>query len=122
MNKIPFKTRQEYLTFFSNELKKKPTNTNDLPVHSRAQTIEKDIFDKSTNKNSYLNLAAKYLRQLRSEETNEKTKTEQIPPKKPNVQRIVVSHSAMLTSGNTDNLSFGIKKAKEIDMKTLTGD
>ncbi|CAF0814371.1 unnamed protein product [Rotaria sp. Silwood1] len=125
LNKIPFKTRQEYLTFFLNELKNRPTNTNDLttpttPVYSRAQTIEKEIFDKSTNKNSYLNLAAKHLRQLRSGETNTKTKNEQISSKKPNVQRLVVSHSAMLTSGKTDNLSFGIKKHKEIDIKTLT--
>jgi hypothetical protein len=127
VNKIPFKTRQEYLTFFLNELKKRPIDTNDLtpitPVYSRAQTIEKEIFDKSTNKNSYLNLAAKYLRQLRSEDTNNnKTKTEQIsPPKKPNAQKLVVSHSAMLTGGKTDNLSFGIKKTKQIDIKTLTG-
>jgi len=125
VNKIPFKTRQEYLTFFLNELKKRPTNTNDLspttPVFSRAQTIEKEIFDKSTNKNSYLNLAAKYLRQLRSEETNKKPKNEEISPKKPTAQRLVVSHSAMLTRGNTDNLSFGIKKTKELDIKTLTG-
>jgi hypothetical protein len=125
VNKIPFKTRQEYLTFFLNELKKRSSNTNDLtpttPVFSRAQTIEKEIFDKSTNKNSYLNLAAKYLRQLRSEETTNQTKAEQISPKKSNAQRLVVSHSAMLTGGKIDNLSFGIKKHKEIDIKTLTG-
>ncbi len=122
MNKIPFKTRQEYLTFFLNELKKRPTNTNDLtPVGSRAQTIEKEIFDKSTSKNSYLNLAAKYLRQLRSEETKNPTKTQEISPKKTNVPRLVVSHSAMLTGGRTDNLSFGIKKKKDVDIKTLTG-
>jgi hypothetical protein len=130
MNKIPFKTRQEYLTFFVNELKKQSGNTNELTptttttsMQSRAQIIEKEIFDKSTNKNSYLNLAAKYLRQLRSEDTNNnKTKTEQIsPPKKPNAQKLVVSHSAMLTGGKTDNLSFGIKKTKQIDIKTLTG-
>ncbi|CAF1078240.1 unnamed protein product [Rotaria sordida] len=125
INKIPFKTRQEYLTFFLNELKSRPTNMNDLttpttPVFSRAQTIEKDIFDKSTNRNSYLNLAAKYLRQLRSEETNNKNKNEQIAPKKPNVQRLTVSHSAVLSAGKTDNLSFGIKKQKEADIKTLT--
>jgi hypothetical protein len=123
-NKIPFKTRQEYLTFFLNELKKRTTHTNELtnPVYSRAQTIEKEIFDKSTNKNSYLNLAAKYLRQLRSDESNNKTTTEQISPKKTNVSRLVVSHSAMLTSGTTaHNLSFGIKKKKDIDIKTLTG-
>jgi hypothetical protein len=125
VTKIPFKTRQEYLTFFLNELKKRATNTNDLtpttPIHSRAQTIEKEIFDKSTNKNSYLNFSAKYLRQLRSEETTTKTQNEQTTSKKPNVQRLVVSHSAMLTGGQTDNVSFGIKKQKEIDMKTLTG-
>ncbi|UJR36341.1 hypothetical protein I4U23_029068 [Adineta vaga] len=124
MNKIPFKTRQEYLTFFSNELKKRTTTSNvTTPTASmiaRAQTIEKDIFDKSTNKNSYLNLAAKYLRQLRSEDATNSNKTELTTPKKSNPQRLVVSHSAMLTSGNTDNLSFGIKKQKEIDMKTLT--
>ncbi|CAF4074874.1 unnamed protein product [Rotaria sp. Silwood2] len=125
INKIPFKTRQEYLTFFLNELKNRPINTNDLttpttPVFSRAQTIEKEIFDKSTNKNSYLNLAAKYLRQLRSEETTNKNKTEQISSKKSNVQRITVSHSAMLTGGRTDNVSFGIKKQKETDIKSLT--
>jgi hypothetical protein len=126
VNKIPFKTRQEYLTFFLNELKKQTTNTNELtpttPVYSRAQTMEKEIFDKSTNKNSYLNLAAKYLRQLRSDESNNKNPTEQISPKKTNAPRLVVSHSAMLASGTTDNLSFGIKKKKDIDIKTLTGD
>jgi hypothetical protein len=125
VHKIPFKTRQEYLTFFLNELKKRPTNPNDLtpttPIIARAQTIEKEIFDKSTNKNSYLNFAAKYLRQLRSEETTNKPKNEQISSKKPNVPRLIVSHSAMLTTGQTDNVSFGIKKQKEIDMKTLTG-
>ena len=125
VNKIPFKTRQEYLTFFLNELKKRSTNTNDLtptmPIVLRAQTIEKEIFDKSTNKNSYLNLAAKHVRQLRSGETTNKSKCEQIAAKTPNVQRVVVSHSAMLTGGNMDNLSFGIKKQKEVDIKSLTG-
>jgi hypothetical protein len=126
VNKIPFKTRQEYLTFFLNELKKRATNTNELtpttPVYSRAQSMEKEIFDKSTNKNSYLNLAAKYLRQLRTDEPNNNTTTEPISPKIAKAPRLVVSHSAMLTSGTTDNLSFGIKKKKDIDVKTLTGD
>lgn len=125
MNKIPFKTRQEYLTFFVNELKNRSTDTNNstptAPVYSRAQTIEKEIFDKSTNKNSYLNLAAKYLRQLRSETADNNTKNAKISPKKPNPQRFVVSHSAMLTGGKTDNVSFAIKKPKEVDIKTLTG-
>ncbi|CAF1097355.1 unnamed protein product [Adineta steineri] len=122
VNKIPFKTRQEYLTFFLNELKKiATTSTTTIPVTTRAQTIEKEIFDKSTNKNSYLNLAAKHLRQLRSEEANNSNKNEIISPnKKTNAPRLVVSHSAMLTGGRTENLSFGIKKQKEIDMKTLT--
>ncbi|CAF2091392.1 unnamed protein product [Rotaria magnacalcarata] len=123
-NKIPFKTRQEYLTFFLNQLKSRPSNANDLipatPVFARAQAIEKEIFDKSTNKNSYLNLAAKHLRQLRSEDTNTKPTNEQSSSKKVNVHRLVVSHSAMLTGGKTENVSFGIKKQKEIDIQALT--
>ena len=122
VHKIPFKTRQEYLTFFLNELKKRPANSNDsTSIQSRAQTVEKEIFDKSTNRNSYLNLAAKYLRQLRSDETTTKTTTEPVAAKKTTTPRLVVSHSAMLTTGSTDNLSFGIKKKKDIDIKTLTG-
>ncbi|CAF0782777.1 unnamed protein product [Adineta ricciae] len=126
VNKIPFKTRQEYLTFFFNELKKRSTGTNATSAAAagtmiiRAQTIEKEIFDKSTSKNSYLNLAAKHLRQLRTEEGTSSTKLESATSKKPNPQRLVVSHSAMLTGGKTDNLGFGIKKQKEVDMKTLT--
>lgn len=124
-NKIPFKTRQEYLTVFVNELKNQQPATNDLtpaaPVFSRAQTMEKEIFDKSTNKNSYLNLAVKYIRQLRSQNATAKTTNEASSSKKPAAQRLVVSHSAMLTGGKTDNISYGIKKHKETDIKTLTG-
>ncbi|CAF4690937.1 unnamed protein product, partial [Rotaria magnacalcarata] len=80
-----------------NQLKSRPSNANDLipatPVFARAQAIEKEIFDKSTNKNSYLNLAAKHLRQLRSEDTNTKPTNEQSSSKKVNVHRLVVSHS-----------------------------
>ena len=119
IHKIPFKTRQEYLTFFLNELKKKSSNATNF---TRAQTIEKEIFDRSTNKNTYLNLAAKHLRQLRSEETGEKAIAQPIVSKKVNPQRLVVSHSSMLTTGDTENLSFGIKQKKEIDFKSLTGD
>ena len=122
VHKIPFKSRQEYLTFFLNELKKRPASSNDAtPIQSRAQKIEKEIFDKSTNKNSYLNLAAKYLRQLRSDEPPTRNPTDAVSTKKTNAPRLVVSHSAMLTGGSTDNLSFGIKKKKDIDIKTLTG-
>lgn len=123
VHKIPFKTRQEYLTFFLNELKKRPASSSDTtPIQSRAQKIEKEIFDKSTNKNSYLNLAAKYVRQLKSDEATSKNPTDAISTKKTTTHRLVVSHSAMLTSGSTDNLSFGVKKKKDIDIKTLTGD
>lgn len=122
VHKIPFKTRQEYLTFFLNELKKRPANSNDsTSIQSRAQTIEKEIFDKSSNKNSYLNLAAKHLRQLRSNESTANNTPEPVSTKKTNTPRLVVSHSAMLTTGSADNLSFGIKKKKDIDIKTLTG-
>lgn len=120
-NKIPFKTRQEYLNFFLNELKKQAGKSNGTtpatPVFARAQSIEKDIFDKSTNKNSYLNLAAKYVRQLRTDET---TKSEPTTPKKTSAHRLVVSHSAMLSGGQTDNGSFSIKKQTQVDLKTLT--
>ena len=120
-NKIPFKTRQEYLNFFVNELKKQASKTNGTtpatPVFSRAQSIEKEIFDKSTNKNSYLNLAAKSVRQLRTDET---TKAEPTTPKKGSAQRLVVSHSAMLSGGQADNVNYSIKKQNQVDIKTLT--
>jgi hypothetical protein len=120
-NKIAYKTRQEYLNFFVNELKKQTSKSNGAtpatPVFARAQSIEKEIFDKSTNKNSYLNLAAKSVRQLRTDET---TKSEPTTPKKTSGHRLVVYHSAMLAAGQTDNGSFSIQKPAQVDVKTLT--
>ena len=115
--KIPLKTRQEYLKLLMTELQKVP-NINE-PVVARAQKMEKDIFDKSNNKNTYLNLAARSVRQIRADQT---TKNEGPSPKKlVSNQRLIVSHSAMLGGTSSQNDEFSRRKSKEIDLKMLSG-
>jgi hypothetical protein len=118
--KIPLKTRQEYLNFFIKELKKAADQITDTAVHARAQAAEKEMFDKSANKNTYVNLAAKQVRQWRSEQASKTG----VPasPNKVSTQRLVVSHSAMLIGGRPEDANFTMKKQKQVDLNSLTGE
>lgn len=113
-NKIPFKVRQDCLNLFLKDLQKQKNNKNES-LSDRVRTIEKEIFDKSTNKNTYLNLAARQLRAIRNQQP---AAVQQKTNKNSSTQRLVVSHSALLSTGQNESNS---PKATNADVKSLTG-
>ncbi|CAF1252200.1 unnamed protein product [Didymodactylos carnosus] len=126
--KIPLSTRQQYVDMFVREIKR--TNKQSLSLdgmHQKARKIEKEIYDKSTNKNLYINLAAQYLRRLRSEQQSSNTGDATTSTDAPKLSspssssRLKVSHSAMLTAGKDENISYGIKKQKHAEFDTIKG-
>ncbi|XP_044309362.1 RNA exonuclease 1 homolog isoform X2 [Varanus komodoensis] len=111
--RVPTNIRQRYLNLFIDECLK--MNLSHQEAFDKALSEEKVVYERSTSRNIYLNVAVNTLKKLRSQLPNASQEVRKITNPK------VVSHEAVLGGKLAAKTSFTLNRSASTRVEDLTG-